>query len=280
MRVLKVAPEFSRYINILGYKMHYLTCGKGPAIAFIHGSGTDSYSWRNNVHALSKYFKLYVLDLIGSGDSDKPKTNYCLSFFTQQIYQFLQKVRIRKIILVGASWGGALALSFAIEFPKIVDKLIIIDSITPYPIVKGIKASQKRFKALTQINQGKKSTEWGRKILEELLKEGYYNQEAVTNEVVNRQFKMWKTAEGRTAQIAIRSQCDFREIIGEVGTIQQKVLLIWGEKDPWHPLAAAKQLQKKIKKSKLVIVPNAGHAPHETHPDSVNQAILRFLRTH
>lgn len=278
MRVLKVTPEHSRSIKVLGYKMHYLIYGKGPAVVFIHGFGTDSYSWRNNIDALSKYFKLYVLDLIGFGDSDKPEINYCLSFFTRQIYQFLQLLKISKIILVGASWGGAVAFSFTIEFPKMVDKLIIIDSITPSPTDKGIKASQKRFAALTKINQGKKSIEWGRKILEDLLKEGYYDQEAVTDRVVNEQFKMWKTARGRNAQIATRSQCDFREVINKIGTINKEILIIWGERDPWQPLEAARQMQKDLKKSKLVIIPNAGHAPHETHPNDVNQAILEFMR--
>lgn len=258
--------------------MHYLTYGKGPPIVFIHGFGTDGYSWRNNIDALSKHFKLYILDLIGFGDSDKPEINYYYSFFTEQIYRFLQSLKIVKPSLIGASWGGAVVLSFAIEFPKIVDKLILIDCVTPYPTVRGIKVAQKRFSALIKINQGKKNICWGRKILEDLLKEAYGDPKAVTNTVVNKQLKMWKTAKGRNAQIAIRSQCDFREIISKIDAIQQKVLLIWGQNDPWQPLAAAKQLQKNIKKSKLIIVPNAGHAPHETHPNNVNQAILKFMR--
>lgn len=267
-----------RYINVLGYKMHYLIYGEGPAIVFIHGFGTDNYSWRDNIPVLSEHFRLYTLDLIGFGLSDKPQINYCRSFFTRQIYQFLHLLRIDKIILVGASWGGGIALSFAIEFPKRVDKLIVIDSITPYPTAKGIKATQKRFTTLIDINRGKKSTNWGKKILENLLKEGYYNEEKVTDKVVSEQFKMWKTAKGRNAQIAIKSQCDFRELISKSDTIYKKVLIIWGEKDPWYPLKSAKWLQKKIKNSKLVIIPNAGHAPHETHPDIVNRMILEFLK--
>lgn len=268
-----------KYVNILGHKMHYLIYGKGSPIVLIHGFGTDNYTWRNNIPALSRYFRLYVPDLIGFGNSDKPETNYCRPFFTQQIRQFLQSLKIAKPTLIGASWGGGIALAFTMEFPKRVDKLIIIDSITPYPTVKGIKASQKRSTALTEINQGKKNIHWGKKILEDLLKEGYCDQEAVTDRVVNEQFKMWKTAEGRNAQVAVRSECDFRELIRKNDTIHKKVLIIWGEKDPWYPLESAKWLQKKIKKSNLVIILNAGHAPHETHPNSVNQAILKFMRT-
>lgn len=258
--------------------MHYLTYGNGPAIVFIHGFGTDSYSWRNNIDALSKHFKLYVLDLIGFGDSDKPETNYCRSFFTEQIYQFLQSLKIAKPTLIGASWGAGIALAFTIEFPEKVDKLIVIDSISPFPTSKLMKARQRRLKALTYISQGKKRLAWGRKVLENLLKESYYNQEAVTKKVINEQFKIWITQKGRNALMAISAQCKFDDLINKFGKLNKKGLIIWGEKDPYFPLKSAKWLQGKIKNSELVIIPNAGHAPQETHPDLVNKAILEFLK--
>jgi len=268
----------NKYLNILGCKMSYLTRGQGYPIFLIHGFGADSYSFRNNIPVLSEYFKVYAPDLIGFGNSDKPETNYCLSFFIGQIHQFLQLLKIDKIMLVGASWGGAVAFSYAIEYPRRVDKLVVIDCITAHPTAKGILASQRRLKALIDINRGKKSIKWGKKVLEGLLKEGYYDQKAVTDKIVNEQFKMWKTKAARSAQIAIRSQCDFREIINKISTINKEILIIWGERDPWQPLESAKMLQKSIKKSRLVIIPNAGHAPHETHPDVVNREILEFLK--
>jgi len=269
--------KIQNYINILGYRMHYKVLGNGKPIILIHGFGTDGYSWRNNIPALSKHFRLCAPDLIGFGLSDKPCIEYSRSFFTKQIYQFLQSLKIGKTTLIGASWGGAIAFTFTLEFPKKVNKLIVIDSLTPFPTGRLIKARKRRLRALTAINQGRMSFKLGKRVLEDLLKESYYNKEAVTNRVVSEQFKMWKTNKGRTALIAVGEQCKFDNIVDKIDKIHNKTLIIWGEKDPYFPLKSAYWLQGKIKNSKLIIIPDAGHAPHETHPDIVNQVILGFL---
>lgn len=268
-----------RYVNILGHKMHYLAYGKGQAIVFIHGFGTDSYSWRNNISTLSRHFRLYLPDLIGFGDSDKPETNYSRPFFIKQIYQFLKLLKIKKTTLAGASWGANLALSFTIEFPAKVNKLIIINAMTPFHTRKLSNARKRRLKALTAVNQGKMSFKSGRKVLEKLLKESYYSKRAVTDKVVSQQFKMWKTQKGRNALMAVSAQCKFNDILSKNGTINKKTLIVWGDKDPYFPIKSAKWLQGKIKGSELIMVSDAGHAAHETHPDIVNQTILNFLRS-
>ncbi|MFC1698588.1 alpha/beta fold hydrolase [Candidatus Omnitrophota bacterium] len=266
------------YIDVLGYKMRYVVCGKGLPVLLIHGFGTDIFSWRKNLPELSKYFRVYALDLIGFGRSDKPKINYSRFFFTKLIYRFLKTLKIDKATLIGASWGGALATSFTIEHPEKVDRLIVINSIARFGTAKISKARARRFKALTYLSQGKKSLSWARKVLECLLKEGYCNREAVTKKVVSEQFKMWKTQEARDALVAVGAQCKFADILDKNCKIDKKVLLIWGENDPYFPLKSARWLKAKIRNSKLLVVPYAGHATHETHPAIVNRAILKFLK--
>lgn len=101
--------------------------GKGSAIVFIHGFGTDSYTWRNNIPALSRYFRLYVPDLIGFGNSDKPETNYCRPFFTEQIHQFLRSLKIAKPTLIGASWGGGMRSPLLWSFQReLINSLSLI----------------------------------------------------------------------------------------------------------------------------------------------------------
>ena len=62
----------SLYIKVGGVNTHYIAVGKGPPLILLHGLGASLITWRDNLEALSKNFRVYALDLPGHGDSDKP----------------------------------------------------------------------------------------------------------------------------------------------------------------------------------------------------------------
>src|SRR5690606_38697101 len=100
-------------------------------ILFIHGLGSSSLVWRDIPEALSSKFHSIVIDLVGSGESDKPKENYTISFFSKFVKDFINEISIsagEKISIIGHSLGGYIALDFALRNKEKIDKLILFDS--------------------------------------------------------------------------------------------------------------------------------------------------------
>ena len=76
---LEISADFpfeSKYVEVLGSKMHYIDEGEGDPILFIHGNPTSSYLWRNIIPYVSDDARVIAVDLIGMGKSDKPDIDY------------------------------------------------------------------------------------------------------------------------------------------------------------------------------------------------------------
>lgn len=87
-------------------------------ILFIHGLGSSSLVWRDFPEALSKYYHTIAIDLMGFGESDKPKEDYSISFLSKFIKDFITEMGLgprEKISIIGHSLGGYIAIDFAIK---------------------------------------------------------------------------------------------------------------------------------------------------------------------
>lgn len=90
------------------------------------------YEWRHIIPELvANNYTVIAPDLRGLGDSEKPQTGYDKKTIAEDIYQLVKKLGYDKIYLVGHDWGGAVAYSYAVENPKDVIKMIILDIFLP-----------------------------------------------------------------------------------------------------------------------------------------------------
>ncbi|MFQ5574838.1 MAG: alpha/beta fold hydrolase, partial [Terriglobia bacterium] len=113
-----VSAEFpfeSKYVEILGSKMHYIDEGAGDPILFLHGNPTSSYLWRNIIPYLVPHGRCVAPDLIGMGKSDKPPIDY--RFFTHSKYVegFIDALGLENITLVIHDWGSGLGFHYAMR---------------------------------------------------------------------------------------------------------------------------------------------------------------------
>src|SRR5690349_12178337 len=122
----------SRYIEAEdGLRIHYIECGSGHPVVFIHGSGNGA-SGRSNFEANMLAFakagmRAIALDLFGYGRSSKPTDrNYNLEFHVSAIKALFVGLGLEKAHLVGNSLGGAVAMRFAMENPERIGKLILL----------------------------------------------------------------------------------------------------------------------------------------------------------
>ena len=85
-------PFESKYIEVLGSKMHYIDEGEGTPFLFLHGNPTSSYLWRNIIPHVTPIGRAIAPDLIGMGKSDKPDLDYRFPTHIKYIDEFIQKL--------------------------------------------------------------------------------------------------------------------------------------------------------------------------------------------
>src|SRR5207249_3032710 len=114
-------------ITVLGFTIHYLEAGRGPAVVLLHGLGGDGSRWRPNIEPLARDFHVFALDQIGFGQSDKPLANYHTGMLAEFLVDFLKAVNVPKASLVGNSMGAGVALYTAVHYPQVVDRIVLAD---------------------------------------------------------------------------------------------------------------------------------------------------------
>ena len=124
-------PEGS-YCDIAnGLQLHYHEAGEGPVVIFVHGSGPGASGYSNFKQNYKVFadagFRVVVPDLIGYGYSSKPTTqDYTLDFFVSTLRDLIDALGITTCTLVGNSLGGAISIKMALDYPDLVDNLIMM----------------------------------------------------------------------------------------------------------------------------------------------------------
>lgn len=124
-----VFPFESKYIDVLGSKIHYVESGRGPVVVLLHGNPTSSYLWRNIIPALEQNYRVIALDLIGMGKSDKPDIDYRLSDHILYFEGFVEALALEDIALVMHDWGGAIGLDYAANHENNVTGVAVMEAV-------------------------------------------------------------------------------------------------------------------------------------------------------
>jgi len=106
-------PFESRFVSVLGARMHYVEEGEGDPILFLHGNPTSSYLWRNVLPLLRPQGRVIAVDLIGMGKSDKPDIDYTYDDHIRYVEGFIDALGLEDITLVIHDWGSALGFDYA-----------------------------------------------------------------------------------------------------------------------------------------------------------------------
>ncbi len=123
----------SRFGQIDGIKIHYLTAGHGPAVILLHGYTQTSRMWRPLIPKLTGTFTVVAPDLPGIGESDIPKNDNGLDMKTAaiRIHALVKSLGISKARVVGHDIGLMVAYAYAAQFPSEVEKLVVMDAFLP-----------------------------------------------------------------------------------------------------------------------------------------------------
>ncbi len=268
-------------LKIEGYTIFYAVKGEGKPILLLHGYGAGMWVWEKQIDLLSQFYRVYALDLIGHGFSDRPKISYTPEAYIHFLKDFMDGVGIERAILIGNSMGGGLAWAIAGLFPERVEKLILVNAVPP-DVLEQVK--NESFRALVAIkdipflpylviaSRNRHSIRW-------ILLECVSNFNLITPEVVERQYQLSKIKGSTWALYSTFKNAQYGTKLKDcLSRISQPTLLIWGDRDLVLPLSIGRYLHRIIPHSRLLVIEKSAHIPMWENSEEVNQAILDFLR--
>lgn len=291
---LPYKPEGYNYWTWRGHKIHYVVQGEGSPVVLIHGFGASAFHWRYNIPELAKRHKVYAIDLLGFGWSDKAIIEYDALVWRDQVVDFLKDIVKERAVLVGNSLGGFAALVAATGLPELVNGVVLLNSAgqfsdgnikskqseeTPLQkfVVKPLKEIFQRVVLALLFWQSKQPAR-----IESVLKSVYINAANVDDYLVESITR--PATDPNAGEVYYRLMTRFMmnqskyTLDGVLSELSCPLLLLWGDLDPWVGSAKAKRIKEFYPNTSLVNFP-AGHCPHDEIPDAVNKALLEWLST-
>src|SRR6202034_1867997 len=116
------------YLELHGDRIAYRDAGAGHALLLIHGMAGSSATWRAIVPQLAKKYRVIAPDLLGHGQSSKPRTDYSLGAFAVGLRDLLDDLGVESATVVGHSLGGGIAMQFLYQHPDYCRRLVLISS--------------------------------------------------------------------------------------------------------------------------------------------------------
>jgi 4,5:9,10-diseco-3-hydroxy-5,9,17-trioxoandrosta-1(10),2-diene-4-oate hydrolase len=257
--------------------MHYLDEGDPAAevVVFLHGSGPGASghsNFKGNYPALvAAGYRCLIPDLVGYGFSDKPDdVDHPLSFFVECIKQTLDCAGVERCTVVGNSLGGAVALGLALEYPQLVEKLVLmapggLSELHEYQQMPGMQ------KVFSVFGSGEPVTA---AVMKDLFATGLmYNPQHATDELVAERMQIMQIMNGHvmaTMQVPVLTE--------RLPELECPVLGFWGLDEKMMPENGIMALARNVRHLRLILVSECGHWVMVEHEDMFNRSCIDFIR--
>ncbi len=276
----KYTNAASSFIPVEGMNVHFRDEGDPKdsiPVVLIHGTGSSLHTFDAWTHILKKSNRVIRMDLPAYGLTGPfPDRNYSMTHYTAFLNDFLKALKIKKCILVGNSLGGQIAWNYALEQPKKVEKLILIDAAgfplisKSVPIAFTIGQIPVLNKLLTYITP--------RFIVKASIENVYFDSSKVNDSLVDRYFELTLRTGNRQAFVDRLKMAKDTTVYKRIKDIKQPTLILWGANDLLIPIENAYKFHKELPNNTLVIIDNSGHTPMEESPTESLQPFLTFLK--
>src|SRR5579862_2162657 len=131
-RTAKSKPAVqSRFANVNGVRLHYLTAGAGDPVVLLHGYAQTSHMWRPLMGRLAATRTVIAVDLRGAGQSSTPATGYTKAEMAQDIHALVHKLGYDRIRIAGHDIGLMVAYAYAAQYPGDVERIALLDAFLP-----------------------------------------------------------------------------------------------------------------------------------------------------
>ena len=271
------------------------------AVLLIHGFGANTQHWRFNQPVLAELVPTYAIDLLGFGRSDQPRArlkdeaeqegsvHYGFDLWGQQVADFCREVIGRPVLLVGNSIGGVVALRAAQLLQDQCRGVVLIDCAQRLMDDKQL-ATQPAWMAWIRpllkamVRQRWLSTALFRNaarpgVIRSVLKQAYPSGNNIDNALVELLYQPTQRDGAAEAFRGFINLFDDHLAPDLMNNLSAPVHLIWGEKDPWEPLAEAQRWANSLScVQSITVIPGAGHCPHDEMHIDTNKELINLIK--
>jgi len=266
-------------IQVFGVKIAYYELGQGPTLVLVHGYGSSAKGdWGQVMLPLAKHHHVIAPDLLGFGNSAKPLIAYGVQTWVDVLGEFLREKNISDFTMMGESLGGWIAADYSIEalqgtspggtdlaLPK-PSRLVLSDAAGRLATMEALRPQE--LDPILSLAH------------EKYLLTKIFHDPARHSDQALQQGMAWSMANDNgwaMMSFAVNSPAPGEAVDGRLGAITIPTLVVWGQYDGLLPLADGRFYAAGIPRGKLVVVPNAGHAPMIEQPAGFLAALAGFL---
>lgn len=263
-----------------GRRVFYTRMGEGPPVLLLHSihAAASSYEWRHNLEPLAASNRVYALDLLGFGRSDRPNTRYTAQLYMRLIDDFARLVIGAPVVLVGSSLSGAYAITLGAQDPASYPGIVAIG---PSGLSKlsepGRKVTPARVLAVAPVvGTSVFNALVSRRSLRHYLERVYRDDSRVTNAVIDAYYTTSHQPGAQHAPAAFLAGDLNVDVAPAVRRLRQPLLLIWGEQASQVPVEDAHRFRTLKRDVEMAIFDPSGDLPHDEQADGFNQLVGQF----
>ncbi len=255
------------FIEHAGTRLHYRVEGQGEPLLFIHGLGSSLRDWEAQQAFFAKDFQVIALDLRGHGGSDKPPGPYAMPLFASDCLALLDRLGVGPAHVVGISMGGMIAFQLALDAPRRVRSLSIVNS-GPELVIRGLRDRLKVWQRRLIVRL------LGMRKLGEVLGQRLFpdaGQEPLRQTFARR----WAENDPRAYRAAFQSMLGW-SVAGQLKEITCPTLVIAAEHD-YTSVASKQAYVDRLPDARLAVIADARHALPVERPEAFNHCLRGFL---
>ncbi len=267
-----------------GHRVNFTIAGQGPPVVLIHGVAGRAAQWDQTVELLAESHTVMAPDLLGHGDSAKPRGDYSLGAHASGIRDLLVGLNIERASIVGHSLGGGIAMQFAYQFPERCERLVLVSSGGLGEEVHALlrAATLPGSELVLPLLAHARVLALASVLPRALGRVGLLTRPDLTE--IARGYQSLSNAEARSAFIHT-----LRGVIDPTGqrinasdrlylASKMPSLIVWGGRDRIIPVQHARPAHEGMPGSRLELFEDAGHFPHLDYPRRFARTLADFFR--
>lgn len=275
-----VHSEHSHFVSIEGIRLHFQEFGEpaAPPMILLHGYTASLYVWKTVAPMLADAgFRVIAVDMPGFGYSEKPEWfDYSITSQAHVIERFMDRLGIGRAVIIGSSYGGAVAATMALDYGERVEKLVLVDpvindDVKNHPVLK-LASVPGIGEVITPFLIGSRA--FLRMRMHKTLAPANYS--LITKERLKNIQRPLNAADGHRAVLATSRNWHAKRIEQDAGLIDHQTLIIWGDQDRVIPIENGYKLYKSMLHSRLVVLRDCGHVPQEEKSELFTRLVVDF----
>lgn len=255
--------------------IYYEVYGEGEPIIILNGIMMSTLSWQGFIDLFSKDNKLILLDFIDQGQSDKADKNYTQDIHVNTLKGLFDYLNIKKVNMIGISYGGEVAMKFALKHQKML-KSLILSNTTSYTNYQLIDIGKSWINAAKTYD----GTVFFKTTIPTIYSTDFYEENIDWLTKREKLFSEAFTKEWYEGFIRLTTSAENLNITNELKNIKIPTLIIGSENDIITPTEYQNKIYDEIENSYFVVIKKAGHASMYEKPYEFCSLVLGFLATY